>query len=451
MDKILTRKILGLKIGDILKCVILVVIGYCIAVMLGNCNCVEGYFVCSNKRYCTPEECGLADGELGDCNQDICPGWMVSDFGDGTPEVFAPREIYECNKDPTSAVGYETLEACQEIANDEGMKQYHDVLPDIVTTLPPCPNITPTPPAPPPPPTPTPPTPTPPTPTPTPPTKYWSCPGGNNPSELKKFSYEECTPSSTYTRWNSKSECEDWCRRPNPPPPPTPPPTPPVCTYSGDKHTGTKDSPLNQEWWKKSADRCESCSTNITNCREEMKNYLQYVEGVESEKLSEAYNGFCLQTVGESVSGERGDCGRIPLTKQLHKDCDTSLGSDACIDDQGQPIYIANPEYVSEEGRACKKYRDGSTFADMAWVEDSLDLPCNPNCPKRDECPPTAPSGCQSCEKLGACNERVEMDALRNILCCEDSSYWQAAIATGGDEERPVTCNELENTVDNYL
>lgn len=131
-----------------------------------------------------------------------------------------------------------------------------------------------------------------------------------------------------------------------------------------------------------------------------MKNYLKYVEGVEPEKLSEAYNGFCLQTVGESVSGERGDCGRIQLTKQLYKDCDTSTGSDACIDDQGQPIYIANPAYVSEEGRACKSYRDGSTFADMAWVEDSLDSPCKANCPNQDDCttsntftPPTTGGG----------------------------------------------------------
>ena len=430
MDKILTRKILGLKIGDILKCVILVVIGYCIAVMLGNFNCVEGLWVCNNKTECSVEECAADDA--GDCG-DNCDGWYIDKTGimdqngDGIPRVFRPNLIYTCAEDSNSQVGYQDEESCNAVAKGNIGNDHLGS-----TSTPACPNPAPTPPAP----TPTPPTPATPV-TPRTQAKAWVC----SPNYGDSSSCDEWTVGQTNfppgPKFPTKEECSANCS----PPPPVDPPTPSDCTYSGDKYTGPTHRPLNQEWWKESAGRCGSCSTNITNCRKDMKNYLKYVEGVEPEKLSEAYNGFCLQTVGESISGERGDCGRIQLTKQLHKDCDTSPGSDACIDDKGQPIYIANPAYVSEEGRACKSYRDGSTFADMAWVKDSLTSQCNANCPDPADCTTTttASPGCQYCGKLGACNQMVETESVQASLCCEvGSPEWKA---TWDSEE--LSCDDL--------
>jgi hypothetical protein len=81
--------------------------------------------------------------------------------------------------------------------------------------------------------TPSPPPPAPPPPAPPPPTTYWSCPGGNDTSKPKRFTTTNgCIKSlnNTYTRWSSKSECDNWCSKPNPPPPspaPLPSPSPP--------------------------------------------------------------------------------------------------------------------------------------------------------------------------------------------------------------------------------
>lgn len=78
-------------------------------------------------------------------------------------------------------------------------------------------------------------TPSPPPPAPSPlpspsPTTYWSCPGGNDTSKPKRFTTTNgCIKSlnNTYTRWSSKSECDNWCSKPNPPPSPSHPPPPP--------------------------------------------------------------------------------------------------------------------------------------------------------------------------------------------------------------------------------
>lgn len=404
MDKILTRKILGLKIGDILKCVILVVIGYCIAVMLGNCNCVEGW--------CDNNSCNCADLDT-DCQGPNDDGYTYP-----CPDSGNCLDVRErCGENTDCAPAARTILASQQGINEDDAvheyecvqghwcRRYTDGNPAGTCVKPPggavggfgggrggsyggwCVAPPPTPATPGTPVTPE----TPVTPTPTPPATVWTC--QTTYATGDRDCYEHTVGSNhlpdNLTHWPTREKCSANCSTPPPPPPPSPPPTPKDCTYSGDKYTGPKDPPqsLNQEWWKESEGRCESCSTNITNCREEMKNYLQYVKGVESEKLSEAYNGFCLQTVGESVSGERGDCGRIKLTKdRLHvgMDCTTALGSDACIKD-GEQIYIPDPAHVEGGADTCKSYRGGD-LENMAWVKDSLDLPCEANCPDPDDC-----------------------------------------------------------------
>ena len=125
-------------------------------------------------------------------------------------------------------------------------------------------------------------------------------------------------------------------------------------------------------------------------------NYLKYVKGFPSDKIISEYNGFCIQTVGGGENGERGDCGRKQLTTDLiHKNldtCNTLPDGKRCIDGEGQPIFITDPDNVKDGADTCKSYRAGDTFANMAWVKDSLDLQspnyqCNANCPNQEDCP----------------------------------------------------------------
>ena len=353
--------------------------------MLGNCNCVEGLpFVCVNRTSCSVDECGLAVGERGNCNQDICPGWMVSDSGDGTPEVFAPNLIYKCEESPGARNGYSDSPSCNRVATTEGESQYYDVFMDnpsaSVTTLSKCPNPPYSPPTPPPP---------------IPqtivcengscnqyPTSEAAGKTGNKINCLEVFGKIDCD--------YAKADCEKNCNTPPPPKPPAPP-TPSVCTYSGDSNVGGTPTSFDEQWWKDSEDRCGTCDTDIANCREDMKNYLKYVDGVDLDKTPEKYNGFCLQTIGTLTKG-RGDCGRTELTTdKLYKgkSCDTKKDSNVCIDDKEKTIYIADPANVKDGAKTCKSYRGGDTFANMAWVQDSLDSPCNANCPGEGECPTT--------------------------------------------------------------
>lgn len=385
MDKILTKKILGLKVEDILKCVLLVGVGYCIAVMLGNCNCVEGLpFVCRAQTACSRDQCVNDDGTI-DLDCEACPGWQLIDPDDGTtqPWITSPSQLYTCESREGSNVGYGSREEC--IANTPyslaegpmGLSRKRGGVPEC-NAAPPY-----SPPTPPPPPTP----PTPPAPM--PPETVWTCQTtyGTNSHDCYEYAVNSKQLPKDRPNYLTEKECRANCSSP-------PPPTPSVCTYSGDKYTGESQTPgsLNKEWWQDSEDRCNFCDDKISECREDMKNYLKYVDGVEPENLSKAYNGFCLQTIGTSLKG-RGDCGRTKLTKRLHKDkdCQTLPGSDVCIDidNENKPIYIADPANVKDGAKNCKSYRDGDTFANMAWVKDSLDSPCNANCPDEGECPTT--------------------------------------------------------------
>jgi len=112
MDKILANKFLGLKVEDILKCVLLVGVGYCIAVMLGNFNCVEGLpFVCSAQTACSREQC-TQNGNI-DLDCPACPGWQLKDPDDGTePWITTPRRLYTCADGEGSGEGYGSMEEC---------------------------------------------------------------------------------------------------------------------------------------------------------------------------------------------------------------------------------------------------------------------------------------------------------------------------------------------------
>ena len=388
MDKILTKKIIGLKVEDILKCVLLVGVGYCIAVMLGNCNCVEGLpFVCENTgpAKCTVEDCN-ADAD-NYCSQETCPGWQIDTTGFHGPDpvIYTPSLLYTCVNQDGSGEGYGSLEECN---------TNKPTVPVYSPRRPPCPNPDYSPPSP------------PPTPPPIPQTIV--CENGS----CNQYPTSEAA-DKTGNKINciqvidkifcgqAKADCAKKCNTPSPPtppppPPPPPPPTPSDCTYSGDSKVGPTPTSFNQQWWKESDSRCGTCDTDINNCRKEMKNYLKYVRGVPSDKMISEYNGFCIQTVGGGENGERGDCGRIQLTTDLiHENsptCKTLPNSNACIDGEGQPIFITDPANVIGGADTCKSHRAGDTFANMAWVEDSLDLQspnyqCNANCPNQDDCP----------------------------------------------------------------
>ena len=112
MDKILANKFLGLKVEDILKCVLLVGVGYCIAVMLGNLNCVEGLpFVCSAQTACSREKC-MQNGNI-DPECQACPGWQLKDPDDGTePWITTPSRLYTCADGGGSGEGYGSMAEC---------------------------------------------------------------------------------------------------------------------------------------------------------------------------------------------------------------------------------------------------------------------------------------------------------------------------------------------------
>ena len=458
MDKILTKKILGLKLEDILKCVLLVGVGYCIAAMLGNCNCVEGLgpFVCVNRTSCSVDDCGLG-GAVGNCNQDICPGWMVSDFGDGTPEVFAPDLIYKCEESPGAQNGYSDAPSCNRAATTEGKSQYYDVFMDnpsaSVTTLSECPNPPYSPPTPATPGTPViPGTPvTPPTPTPTP-----------TPVDCKG----EWLPcgSDCIGRWKTTVEpqnggkpCPSWFRVCNPgedacPPKPTPTPTPPSpCTYTGDKRYNEGKNPtsnsLTEDWWRDSDQfGGTTCNEKINDCRQELENYFKYIKGEELNRGN--YTGFCLQTILGKNGDSRGDCPRKPLTTELSNIPCANTSDDACLDDNDQQIFITDPDVMTIEPQPlgtgefnCKSF-NGETYANMAWVTDSLSedgkYQCNPNCPINDNLDTTN----TNCLKCG-----VECKAPYDThgWCCEDGSGdWKTRVPViGGGTEEITSCEQL--------
>jgi len=149
MDKILANKFLGLKVEDILKCVLLVGVGYCIAVMLGNFNCVEGLYQCTTGV----NTCSTDEYEAG-----RCPGWQRQDgFNRDRPFISNFDEVLSCPDDDSSVdKGYQTQQECL-LKLSELRAQYNTDQP-FVSRIDACPNPTPltppTPPAPPAPPTP---------------------------------------------------------------------------------------------------------------------------------------------------------------------------------------------------------------------------------------------------------------------------------------------------------
>ena len=155
MDKILANKFLGLKVEDILKCVLLVGVGYCIAVMLGNLNCVEGLYQCTTGV----NTCSTDEYEAG-----ACPGWQREDgFNRGQPFISDFDEVLSCPDDDSSVdKGYPTRQDCLVKLSDLRTQYNVDAGRGWVTSIDACPN----PPGPPPPgppgPPPTPPTPPPP-------------------------------------------------------------------------------------------------------------------------------------------------------------------------------------------------------------------------------------------------------------------------------------------------
>lgn len=323
MDKILTKKILGLKVEDILKCVLLVGVGYCIAVMLGNCNCVEGLpFVCRAQTACSRDQCVNDDGTI-DLDCEACPGWQLIDPDDGTtqPWITSPSQLYTCESRKGSNVGYGSREEC--IANTPyslaegpmGLSRKRGGVPEC-NAAPPY---------------------SPPTPTPLKCREY-NCPEG---MENKNQNKEQGTdPISNCCTAESKE----------------------TCTYTGDSTGDVVE--LSEDWWKQADIKDKSCSTEIENCRADMRNWHNYFGG--------EYKGFCLQTVSDlKDGGTRGSCGRFKVGEE----------------------YIADPGIVGRGSVETKpKLKDPETACkdtagsagNFAWVAESDTRgihSCNPHCP----------------------------------------------------------------------
>ena len=407
MDKILTKKIFGLKLEDILKCVLLVGVGYCIAVMLGNCNCVEGVevgpFVCRAQTACSREQCVNDDGTI-DLDCEACPGWQLKDPDDGTTEpwITTPSQLYTCEPSEDPNVGYGSREEC--IANTPyslsegpmGLQKKRGVVTECNDA----------PPYPPPPPTPPPPAPTPPPPAPTPPatksfvvceTSHYT--GSRNcvehqvsdPKDLIHFGPQRYFCEGPDGCKKALKKCQNDCKSPAPTPPSE-------CQYIGDsEHKSSDPGTLNQEWWMDS-NECENCVDNISMCREEMKNYLKYHKEVPENTK---YTGFCLQTlVGTNNYKHRGDCARKKLTGgMVRESLRTGTPGLKCSYNEGgvknvcklndKTIFIADPNNFKGSGtfkKLCSA--TGGTMGNMAWVNDRPE--CNANCPNKETCPTTS-------------------------------------------------------------
>lgn len=453
MDKILTKKILGLKVEDILKCVILVVIGYCIAVMLGNCNCVEGW-TCERTSpqpdNCSAEMCGKENrtpDELGihaNCND--CKGWIVDLNGDkaGIPYIRDLR--FECVNEGDD---FPTKDACDKWRQDKVSEYIEEkAKADKYQQGGSAPNC------------PRPPTPPPPAPIP----QTIVCENGScnqySTSEAAGKAGNKTPCLNVYDRiycGQAKVECEKNCNTPPSPPPPSPPPSP--CTYTGDKRYNIyklrDDEPasnrLTEGWWRDSDQYGgDTCNEKISNCREELRNYYKYIKGEELNRSN--YNGFCLQTILGKNKDSRGDCPRKPLTTELIPSnlpsCNTKPNTNTCLDDEDQQIFITDPAVMTiNDGTGdfnCKSFNDGTTYANMAWVTDSLgedgEFSCNANCPI-DNNLNTTNTNCLQC--------RVKCAAPYDTLgwCCGDGSGgWKTRVpVVGGGTEEITSCDQLRD------
>ena len=348
MDKILTKKILGLKVEDILKCVILVGVGYCIAVMLGNCNCVEGLpFVCRAQTACSRDQCVNDDGTI-DLDCEACPGWQLKDPDDGTTEpwITTPSRLYTCESREGSNVGYGSMEEC--IANTPyslaegpmGLLRQRDGVPEC-NAAPPY---------------------SPPTPPPLPrqtivcengscnqyPTSEVAGKTGKKFNCLKMFGKIDCG--------QAKTECEKNCNTPPPPPPP-----PSVCAYYGDGLTRSKSDSkaLDSKFWRsrskhEQGEEVNECTDSIGICRDAWQKWADDTENT--------YTGFCIQTLKdgsyENASTVRGDC---PL-----KDVNGKMVPDTWITSGNTP----------EQNCTSKGKVGNGNAGDFAWVSETLDTEC---------------------------------------------------------------------------
>ena len=327
MDKILTKKILGLKVEDILKCVLLVGVGYCIAVMLGNCNCVEGW-TCKRTSpmpdTCSAEMCArnMSPDTLGahaTCND--CPGWIIDLKGDKAGIPYIRDLSFKCvneGDDPP------TKDECDNWRQDK-VSEYIEAhaIADKYQQGGIAPNC-----------------PKPPPPPPTPPLKCreYNCPEG---MEKKNQNKKQGTdPISNCCTAESKE----------------------TCTYTGDSTGDVVE--LNKEWWQGADIEDKSCSTEIQNCRADMLNWRKKYSNTEYGK--KPYKGFCLQTVSDlKGGGTRGSCGR---------EVDKEHGFIANTGTIG--VGLKDPE------TECKNTDDNQ--GNFAWVAESDTRgihSCNPHCP----------------------------------------------------------------------
>ena len=349
MDKILANKFLGLKVEDILKCVLLVGVGYCIAVMLGNFNCVEGLYQCSTgKTTCSMEE---YDGGR-------CPGWELAD---GVPFISNFDEVLSCPDDDSSVdKGYQTREAClvqlSELRGDYTTSAQRG----WVRSIDACPNPTPTVPA-------TPATPV----TPGTQAKAWVCSpieGGGRACDEWTVGPKNFPPGPNFpTEEKCKAECTP-ARPPPTPPAPAPPAPPTSCTYTGDRRVNNTTTPkfkaLNPEWWAGADVGDSSCSQEIANCRSDMVNWHTEYGG--------NYAGFCLQTIGDKDGNGRGSCGRQNVIMR-----------------NGQPGVISDRGTIGTDptnaAALCADTSTNKNAGNFAWVADTAtsgDDACDPGCPK---------------------------------------------------------------------
>jgi hypothetical protein len=402
MDKILTRKILGLKIGDILKCVILVVIGYCIAVMLGNCNCVEGW-TCERTspmpEECSAEMCGPGErtpaGSHAECNN--CNGWIVDlNGGAGIPYIRDLR--FEC---VNGGDDFQTKDACDKWRQDN-VSEYIEEKAKAGKyqqggSAPNCPR----------PPTP----PTPPSPAAT--CSDLTCPSGTRLREGFADKEQGANPESTCCTAISEENCK----------------------YTGD--STRVDGELNKGWWRNAVIKENSCSTEIKNCRTDMLNW--------HTKYGGDYAGFCLQTLNNKDGKGRGACGRKKVDKE----------------DGSGFVNISDPGTIGTDPlEAANLCRDPHTNnnGNFAWVAESATAgidACNPHCPNGGEeeswvvnsTDTSAPTGCQYCEKLGPCNEKAKGTWKKTLCCDEDSSYWRNDMVEYGLDVE-LTCDEVGGMLD---
>jgi hypothetical protein len=374
MDKILTKKILGLKIGDILKCVILVVIGYCIAVMLGNCNCVEGW--CDNKS------CNCADLDT-DCqgpNDDgytyPCPdsGYCLDlreRCGENTDCAPAARTRL------ASQQGIDEAKAVNEYECVQGhwCRRYTDGSPAGTCVKPPggavggfdgdggggsyggwC--VAPPPPAP--------------TPAPPPIPQTIVCENGScnqYPTSVAKSKTGSKTDCRTlFGRIDcdvAKADCEKNCNTP-PPPPPTPP-TPSVCAYYGDGLTRRKrdSKELDSKFWRsrsahKQGEEVKECRDSIGICRNAWQKW--------ADDNNKPYTGFCIQTLKdgkyEGAADVRGDCPLTPAPGGSIPDTWITYNNGKTPEQNCTSKDAVGPE--GGKGNA----------GDFAWVSEKLDKTC---------------------------------------------------------------------------